>query len=184
MATSSVFLSASPARHSLMMRVDVGTATSQLRRNIGLFSANYSSAKAVTNSYMELQPGESVTGPMTSGLFIKTNKPLTFVAERPAPNPTLSYTINQLSFVDYEITGFTITNTSTTELAIVQLSYASIVPQLNDNPITTPVLTVNGQAPDSSGNVVVDTGVMTVNSITPGSQGIPGDVNVTDEGII
>lgn len=183
MATSSTFLSASPARHSLMMRVDVGTATAQLRRNIGLFSANYSSAKAVTNSYMELQPGESVTGPMTSGLFIKTNKPLAFVAERPTPNPPISYTINQLSFVDYEISSFTITNTSL-ELAIVQLSYASVVPQLNENPVTTPVLTVNGQAPDAAGNVVVDTGVMTVNSITPGSQGIPGDVNVTDEGTI
>jgi len=181
MATSSISLSASPARHSLMMQVDVGTATAQLRRNIGLFSANYSSAKAITNSYLELQPGESITGPMTSGLFIKTNKVLTFYAERPNPDPPISYVINQLSFVDYEITTFTITN-STLDLAIVQLSYASIVPQLNENPITAPVLTVNGQAPDASGNVVVDTGVMTVNSIVPGSQGIPGDVNVTDEG--
>lgn len=183
MATSSTILSASPARHSLMMRVDVGTATAQLRRNIGLFSANYSSAKAVTNSYMELQPGESVTGPMTSGLFIKTNKVLTFSAQRPTPLTPISYIINQLSFVDYEITSFTITNSST-DLAIVQLSYASIVPQLNDNPVITPVLTVNGQSPDPTGNVVVDTGVMTVNSITPGTQGIPGDVNVTDEGTI
>ncbi len=183
MATTCDPLVASPDRHALMMRVDVGAATAQIRRNIGLFSANYDSAKAVTNSYMELLPGESVTGPKTNALFIKTSGQITFAAVRPSPQTPLTYSVSKLHFLDYPVDSFTITNATSSTIRL-QLAYAAPVPGQTDTPIQSPVLTVNGNAPDADGNVTVDTGVMTVNSIAPGTQGIPGDVNVTDEGII
>jgi hypothetical protein len=127
MATTCDPLVASPARHALMMRVDVGAATAQIRRNIGLFSANYDSAKSVSSSYTELLPGESISGPQAEALFIKTSGQVTLNAVQPSPASPVSLTVLKLCFVDFPITSFTITNSSTDTIR-VQLSYASPVP--------------------------------------------------------
>ncbi|MNK98127.1 hypothetical protein D3C87_1184790 [compost metagenome] len=127
MATTCDPLVASPDRHALMMRVDVGAATAQIRRNIGLFSANYDSAKAVTNSYMELLPGESTTGPKVSALFIKTSGEVSFTATRTTPAASWTYPVFKLHFMDYAVDSFTVTNTSGATIRL-QLSYATPAP--------------------------------------------------------
>lgn len=182
MATSAITLSASKARHSLMMSINVGSGTAQLRRNLGLFSANYSSTTSITEMYIELASGESYVGTATNALFVYTTEPVRVVGSFEAPTPDLLFIVNRMSFTDQLFTSFSVTNIQATPVS-VHLVYSAPVP--GQTAIIQPsVLSVNGNLPDASGNVTVDTGVMTVNSIVPGSQGIPGDVNVTDEGII
>lgn len=178
MATSVVSQLAPPSKYTLMASMNMGLGTAQIRRNIGLFSANYPSASAITDLYLELQPGESFTGTATNAMFIHTSGTVTVVGTRPTPLQPLTYSVNRMSFTDEEFTEFEIMN-QTVVVQRIHVLYAAPVP--GTTTITQPAVTsVNGVGPDASGNVVIDTGVMTVNSITPDAQ---GDVNVTDEGI-
>lgn len=158
---------------SMYLTLGVGTCYGALRKSVGNYSQNYS-VVGIQNVYLELSAGDGYVGGAISTFSMSCKAPVEFRALRANGLETV-IDVTSLLVIDEPFSRFSLTNKGTI-VAPVWINYATTA--INSTAGT--VATVNGQFPDSIGNVEVDVGVKTIDSQAPDSA---GDIILpTDEG--
>lgn len=120
-------MATSPVSKAVLFNIGAFLADNNIRRNIGAFTANYTSptASAVTN-HVTLNPGDSFTwnAPMdpSAVTFVTCTAPLEASLTVAGVGADYSLTINKMHLTDVDVRQIVFENTGTTvsKLVIIQ----------------------------------------------------------------
>ncbi|QDH83615.1 hypothetical protein [Achromobacter phage Motura] len=159
-------------RNSLVVSVGVQQGYNQIRQRVGDYSQAYLSETSIQNSIFELAPNQVWTGASSNMLIVRCDGPISVEYTRKLDDTQVTIYVKNLLVLDELTTNFIVKNVSTVPVKLfVHQALGDSLDRPVVPPSTNPVLSVNGQSPDTLGNVTVDTGVMTIDGVQPTPQG-------------
>ncbi len=112
------------------VRFEVKSSVSQLSKNIGTYMASWQNISEVTTLKLSLAVGGTESGGAANFMFISTVDPIQVTLTYPGlqtgdPDQVVTKIIRSAFFADAAILAWTITNTSLTKDALVEVIYAT-----------------------------------------------------------
>lgn len=157
--------------NDIMLELTVRKGKSQLRSVMAYFKEAYPSRVSTASSTVSLDPGTIFWGVSTNCLVINTDHPVKVNIIK-GDGTSYDVRVNKLFVLDDDIGAFNVVNDGAS-IATLTLCYSHGTVDMSARG----VLSVNDNLPDASGNVEVDTGVMTVNGQPP----VDGNVDIVEE---
>ena len=162
-------------KYDLSFKINSQLGFGHLRRN--LFNINFMlTVNSQGQQILALPSNMMLSMGECSILQIFTDTPLTFEGTK-EDDTTFGFTVQKMLLLDQPVKSWVLANYSGSEAKVKIVWGSTDATVSNPQPVTGFVTRVNGQLPDSTGNVEVDTGVMTINKISP----VEGNID-TDEG--
>lgn len=157
--------------NDIMLELTVRKGKSQLRSVMAYFKEAYPSRVSTASSTVSLDAGSIFWGVSTNCLVINTDRPVR-VSIVKGDGTTYEVRVNKLFVLDDDIGAFNVVNDGQS-IATLTMCYSHGTVDMSARG----VLSVNDNLPDATGNVEVDTGVMTVNGKAP----VEGNVDIVEE---